>query len=471
MRINQRNRLILSCITHFLILGILCVIPFHDFRQFDTGLETMERYSRLNVLVELLRQSEESYLLYQSEHDLEKNRDLTRQLNQELKNLPLTNDPDLSGKDPIQELNRYGRLLNKLEKTAAIQGWPEPLIRDIRHSGDRLQSFSRQLLLKSQTRQRDMVDRFKQQLLIIVALSAIVSILISLYVWRGVFQPLKKLEQAALDIANGNFQTIVTDPKGANETQAVFKAFNHMVRELEEDQKRLIEFHKLSSLGTLAAGAAHQLNNPLNNIATSSQIGLSELESGDPEITSQMLETIHNEAMRAGRIVSSLLDFSREHTFFPRLVALTDVVEQAVKLAANEIPETIQLEIAIPEDIVLRLDRHKMTEVILNLLLNGIQAIGDSPGTISFSAASQPERSRVVLRVRDTGCGIAPEHIGRIFDPFFTTKNEGEGSGLGLAVVYGIINKHGGSISVESEEGMGTMFIIILPLPEQKTPI
>ncbi|BCO08696.1 two-component sensor histidine kinase [Desulfolithobacter dissulfuricans] len=468
MRINQRSKLILSCVTHFLILGILCVVPFRDFRQFNTGLENMELYSRLNVLVELLRQTEENYLLYHSEHALKKNRELIRQLGLKMEKLPLTRDLELSRKTQLEELARYGQLMDELAATTEVQAWPEPLTRDIGRIGDQLQTFGRQLLLQCQARQRAMVERFKQRLLIIVALSAMISILISLSIWRGVFQPLKKLEQAALDIARGTFRPIVTDQRGDDETQTVFKAFNHMVRELEEDQKRLIESHKLSSLGTLAAGAAHQLNNPLNNIATSSQIGLAELESGDPEITSQMLETIHNEAMRAGRIVSSLLDFSRDHEFFPRLVALADVVEQAVKLAANEIPETVQVEIAIPEDITLRLDRHKMTEVILNLLLNGVQAIGEGPGTISFSAASQPERHRVVLRVRDTGCGIDPADLGRIFDPFFTTKNEGEGSGLGLAVVYGIINKHGGSISVESEMGLGTLFLITLPLPEQE---
>lgn len=468
MRINQRSKLILSCVTHFLILGTLCVVPFKDFRQFNTGLENMELYSRLNVLVELLRQTEENYLLYRSEHALKKNRELTRQLALEVEKLPLSRDLELSRKTLFEELARYGQLMDKLTTTMGAQAWTETLTRDIGRIGDQLQAFFRQLLQQCQARQKAMVERFKQQLLFIVALSAIISILISLSIWHGVFRPLKKLEQAALDIARGTFRPIVTDQRDGCETQTVFKAFNHMVRELEEDQKRLIQSHKLSSLGTLAAGAAHQLNNPLNNIATSSQIGLAELESGDPEITSQMLETIHNEAMRAGRIVSSLLDFSRDHEFFPRLVALADVVQQAVKLATNEIPETVQVEIAIPEDITLRLDRHKMTEVILNLLLNGIQAIGEGPGTISFSAASQPERHRVVLRVRDTGCGIDPADLGRIFDPFFTTKKEGEGSGLGLAVVYGIINKHSGSITVESEMGLGTLFLITLPLPDKE---
>ncbi len=236
-----------------------------------------------------------------------------------------------------------------------------------------------------------------------------------------------------------------------------------MIEELERRQSQLLQEKKLASLGVLTSGIAHQLNNPLNNISTSCQILQEDLEAVLPvdlALTRQMLDNIYQEVSRSRDIVKGLLEFARETDFCLKSVPLQAVVQRAVTLVSSEVPTGVRILTDIPADIVLPLDSQRFQEVLLNLTINAIHAI-TPPGVISLSATSEPGSTEVVLQVIDTGAGIAPEHLGRIFDPFFTLKDTG--TGLGLSVVFGIIKKHGGTISVESAVGEGTTFIIRLP--------
>ena len=177
-----------------------------------------------------------------------------------------------------------------------------------------------------------------------------------------------------------------------------------------------------------------------------------------------MLQTIEQETQRAGEIVRGLLEFSRAQTFSMHPVLLEDVVKSAMRLVASEVPPGVTLEKDIPPELTLNLDVQKMTEALLNLLINAIQAIPDPPGKVSITAQADESTDQAILVIEDSGQGIAEENLQKIFDPFFTTKNVEEGTGLGLAVVYGIIKKQNGSTRVESVKGKGTRFIISLPI-------
>jgi signal transduction histidine kinase len=146
---------------------------------------------------------------------------------------------------------------------------------------------------------------------------------------------------------------------------------------------------------------------------------------------------------------------------------LQEVVARSVRLISSQVPSGIEIVTEVPPDLELNLDSQRMQEVFLNLLMNAIQAIEPMPGQIKITAekvAAFDHQAFGQIVVADTGKGIDPRDIGRIFDPFFTTKEVGSGTGLGLSIVYGIIEKHQGTISVESTPGAGTRFIICLPL-------
>jgi len=247
----------------------------------------------------------------------------------------------------------------------------------------------------------------------------------------------------------------------------VQEAFNRMVQELEKRQDQLVQAQKLSSIGTLSAGIAHQVNNPLNNISTSAQILRDVLKDGTDPFGMKMLDNIENETARARDIVRGLLEFARHTELSVRIVPLRDVVNKAVQLVSSQVPPGVTVNVDVQGDIELELDPQRMGEVLLNLILNAIQAIETLPGEISLYMGKEPPERMVTLVVEDTGKGIAENDLPHIFDPFFTRKEVGKGTGLGLSVAYGIIEEFKGRIRAESEVGVGTRFLIDLPLPER----
>jgi signal transduction histidine kinase len=280
---------------------------------------------------------------------------------------------------------------------------------------------------------------------------------------RKIIYPLKVIEGTTRRIARGDFRPLpVLDTR--DETQNVVEAFNRMVEELAKRQDQLVQSKKMSSLGILTAGIAHQLNNPLNNISTSCQIVMEELDEGDRELLRKMLGNIEQEVHRARDIVKGLLEFSRARDFAIQSVPLAQVVQRSIKLISSQVPPAIELINEVPEDLILQIDPQRMQEVFLNLLMNAMQAITEPPGQIRIAAKLDEEHQIALITVADTGQGIPPEALDRVFDPFFTLKEEGLGTGLGLSIVYGIVEKHRGKIDVESTVGEGTRFLIQIPM-------
>jgi two-component system NtrC family sensor kinase len=217
---------------------------------------------------------------------------------------------------------------------------------------------------------------------------------------------------------------------------------------------------KLASLGRLAAGVAHEINNPLTGVLTFAHL-LREKPNMD-EQDKEDLDLIIRETTRAAEIVRRLLDFSRERPVMIQQLEINEVVHRTLQLIRNQklfegIIITERLGENLPE---INGDMNRLQQVFLNLMLNSCEAM---PGGGSMTIDTLAENGEVRIEIADTGNGIKAEVMERIFEPFFTTKPVGQGTGLGLAVTYGIIQQHGGSIEVESEEGKGTKFIIGLP--------
>ena len=217
---------------------------------------------------------------------------------------------------------------------------------------------------------------------------------------------------------------------------------------------------KMSSLGRMAAGIAHEINNPLAGILLYS----SNLVKKVPDLSplKEGLDIIISETTRCKGIIQGLLEFARDREPQKVVTDINHIVKKSLKILKNEFHiRHITVDQYLGGPMLVFLDENQIEQVLVNILLNAIQAI-DKNGTISIKTGVNSERDELKVEITDSGCGISKEQIDRIFDPFFSTK--ARGTGLGLAVSYGIINNHEGEIKVESQPGQGTRFIVTLPV-------
>jgi two-component system NtrC family sensor kinase len=240
-------------------------------------------------------------------------------------------------------------------------------------------------------------------------------------------------------------------------------------RELQDAQVRLLQSEKMASLGSLAAGVAHEINNPMGGILIYASLLMEDFEaSNDPRV--QDLKKIVDEATRCKEIVKSLLEFGRqtESRFEP--IDINKAILDGLFFLENQVlfhDVTIvkRLDSSLP---LFKGDSNQLKQVFMNMMVNAAEAMSDKGGSLTIATGSSPDQSSSIISFQDTGMGISPEIQPKVFDPFFTTKAVGKGTGLGLSTSYGIIQSHHGNIEVESEMGKGTIFTIILPVSPEK---
>jgi two-component system NtrC family sensor kinase len=240
--------------------------------------------------------------------------------------------------------------------------------------------------------------------------------------------------------------------------------------ELEQLNAHLVQVEKNASLGRMAATVAHELNNPLTGILTyakltARRIGRLLPEGEDRHRLLDTLEMIQAESMRCGNIVRGLLTYARQGSAELRPAALHELVDRGLKLVAHHIELrgiVAERELTLADDRLV-CDPDQIVQALIALLVNAVESMGDGGRLTVRTWADAAAPEAVHLSIRDTGVGIPPEVQPRIFDPFFSTKQEAKGVGLGLAVVYGIVQRHDGRIEVESRPGGGTTFTITLP--------
>lgn len=240
------------------------------------------------------------------------------------------------------------------------------------------------------------------------------------------------------------------------------------LQSLKTAQEQLIQSEKLASVGRLAAGVAHELNNPLGGILLYTHILLKKLEK-TPE--GDAVHKVVNEAERCRQIVQGLLDFSRQTRLECKAVDVHHIIESTLKLV-NE--QTLFQNISIQRQFThglspVMVDKLQIQQVLLNIFLNAAEAM-EGRGGLTLTTGVAEKNQYVYLSISDTGPGMTKKIMDHVFDPFFTTKPVGKGTGLGLAVVYGILRKHGGDIMVESEPGKGSKFTIFLPMAKESVP-
>lgn len=230
-------------------------------------------------------------------------------------------------------------------------------------------------------------------------------------------------------------------------------------------QHELVSAERLAAVGKLAAGVAHELNNPLTGILTFAEDLMEEAAEDDP--LKSDYEMIVNETLRCRRIVQDLLDYSRRKAPESHVMQLNEIVNRTLAMVERQASfHNVRFELELEQDLPeVTIDSNQIQQAILNLVINARDAM-DASGEIRVRTVFSLDESRVLLEVHDTGCGIAQEQVAKIFEPFFSTKGE-KGNGLGLPAVASVMEQHGGSVEVKSEIGSGSMFRLVFPVDGQ----
>ena len=300
----------------------------------------------------------------------------------------------------------------------------------------------------------------------------VIAFVVSYFLASNILKPIRNLVFASRQLGTGNLEYKV-NIGSEDEIGELGETFNRMADDLKERDERLRERHeqqimrseRLATIGRLAAGVAHELNNPLGGVLVYSHLLLEDSAPDDPK--RENLQKIVKEATRCKDIVKGLLDFSRETELKVEPADLSEIIEGVLSLMEKQalfhnIGITKSLSSSLPKVMA---DKGQIQQVFTNIILNAAEAM-DGKGDLAIRTDVSQDKKFIEVEIADTGCGIPEENVRKIFDPFFTTKETGKGTGLGLAIVYGMVKKHRGNINVKSEVGKGTTLIVRLPVKQ-----
>jgi signal transduction histidine kinase len=449
----------------FLSIAALTALNSWNLSTLKTRMLLSERYDDLLNNILELRRFEKNFLIYADNRDLTESRDYLDRIQSLVTDLAL-DLPELVGKRSFADFQAtlldYRQLVNQISE--GDRATPELL----RNLGKKLTDAADHFREIKRTRIHATIARTS---ILPFAFFAILLSLMALVLWlisHGLLKPLDVVMETTRLVGRGDFRPIHYDGVRLEEISGLIDAFNRMAEELETNQEDLIQARKIAAIGTFTAGIAHELNNPINNIALTAESFKEEYGDKMDGNCIEMISDILCQAERAADIVKNLLDFSRtENPVFSKL-APAQILTSTVGLIKNQFKMVgVHFETSVARDLpLISGNLGNLQQVFTNLLLNAIQA-SPPDGRIGMHVDRAPTPGYIRFTIEDTGPGIAPDIQHKIFEPFFSTKEVGKGTGLGLAVSYSIIKRHGGRIELFSEAGRGARFTVLLPhLPE-----
>lgn len=307
--------------------------------------------------------------------------------------------------------------------------------------------------------------------LVFSVISALVpNLLLVLLIFRTISRPLQKITLAAVQVTEGEYGTEIDLRRSNDEIGLLAESFNEMSRKMATDieqlqklNEQLIRTEKLAAMGTLAAGVAHEVNNPLASISSLIQMMQSKKNLDDG--ISDNLRLISTQINRITQVTKDMMDFARVRPAAKSAVDVNEIIRSSLRLASfdkafQKLKQTVFFDENLPKVFA---DSDQLQQVFLNLLLNARDAMPEG-GELSIKTGQI--KHEIHIEIADSGSGIDEKEIKKIFDPFFTTKTAGKGTGLGLAVCYGIITAHGGKIEAAKKDSGGASFLISLPINE-----
>ncbi|MEZ0344331.1 MAG: HAMP domain-containing sensor histidine kinase [Caldimicrobium sp.] len=453
-------------IFYLYILGILffalfITVSYITFKDLSDIIVKSEKGALLVEYILEVRRYEKNFLLYHKREDFES-------LKNYLKNTREIIDQcrmcfiQLIGRKNFETfektLENYEGLIKKLEKEDSFS--KESLLQALRNQGKILTDYAEYLNKIREKIILNSIKELKSWLFILGILFIVLVLFYGYYLYISITKPLKKLENYIFQIIQGKFCAIPPDFED-REMILLVEAINKMLAELDRRKEYLIQTERLATFGTLLFSLAHELNNPLNNISTSCQILLEELEKDDLEFKKELLIEMEKEIERTQKIIRSILDYSKPGE--KEKINLKKLLDETLYLLKGKIPSKVEVKLEIPGDFYVYSDPQQLKQVFINLFKNSFDAMSEKGGIIEIKGIE--EKDKTVIIFSDTGPGIPAKILPHIFDPFFTTKGN-KGYGLGLFIVYNLIKNNQGSIKVESEVDKGTTFIIELPKKE-----
>lgn len=471
-RVNIKNKITFSFVALILLMSTTALIAYLLVQQVEQKLFRVDVIDGFFNLTLEGRRYEKNYFLYHLDEDYSDNVQYLDQLDETVRENSNIFSASNSGTEAEQVgtvLSSYRSnmkqlyMLNQDLGATAESPEGEKLQNAIRESGKKLTLIAEQMANREKESIQNLLETSRTMLVSSTGTVIFFSILMAMLLREKIVSSLKLLEVYTRKVAHGE----MVDPpekRVEGEIRSLFQAFTRMNNELRLRQRQMVQSEKLASLGTLLAGVAHELNNPLSNISTSAQILTEEIDNPDREFHFTLVKQIEEQTDKARDIVRTLLEFSRTGKFMKQELNLQVIITGAIRLLRSEIPSEIAIEVDIPENFLVWLDKQRIQQVFLNLIKNAADACG-THGKIWISAKEfySEDHREVEILVSDNGPGIPPQDLEKIFDPFYTSKDVGKGSGLGLFIVHDIIESHGGTITVDSRVGEGTTFIIWLP--------
>ncbi len=469
-------------LTHYLVgtafIGV-ALFSFAELQSIEHTAETRRLMTEFFDEVRALRSAEKNLLLYRKQADF---KDAQRHLQTALAQIDSERERFAELGSDVQidamrtELELYGPLLveywNTLRARPAVARELEEGVKELRSSFvEAAEGFA-----SAAERKLDReLGEHRWNLVASIVILTLLVIVAGQWISFRVVRPLRDMEVAMQSVGSGRLKSLSL-PTRDQEIASLTRAFNHVLSQLETRQKEMVRTEKLASLGTMLSGVAHELNNPLSNISTTTQILLEELPQVDAATLQTMLGQVDGETERARRIVRSLLDFAQQRAFRLEQVALRPLVDDTLQLLVGPVLEQMVVEVDVPPGLAVAADRSRMQQVLFNLVKNAAEACGDTGrllirarrsegGDDAGGAGSHLPGPHLDLVVQDSGPGIDAALLPRVFDPFFTTKDVGRGTGLGLFVAHRIVSEHGGRIAVDNAPDGGARFTLCLPLP------
>jgi two-component system, NtrC family, sensor kinase len=465
--ITIRKRIIIAAVIQAIVICLICGFGYLSFKAVLTKLQAIEIIDDVNISLLEMRKAEKNYFLYQDQGSLDEllqigqNRYEVLQSSRSYLVSGLHGLSDQEYTSLLQNLRHYLELIQQSLNNKRILSQSEAEIRKLGHE---LTEESAALLARERKTVSYIVSYNIIMLIVSLGVIFVIQVLLWQYFFRFIIQEIGIMEQMIKMVSEGHFHEVAVQTIApSNEIQVAVQAITDMARELEKREQELMQSGKLASLGVLISGVAHELGNPLNNVSMIAQTYLSLYDLLGDEDRKNYMEDVYTQSERIKKIVENLLDFSRQKKQELRDWQIRDIVQRSLGLVTNQLKITkVKPSVTIADNLPLvSVDLPQIQQVLVNLFINAIQAM-EGGGELFIDASYDHAHNLIVLTVQDTGTGIKKEILPNIFDPFFTTKST-KGTGLGLSVSYGIIRQHHGEISVESEEGRGTTFVIKIP--------
>ncbi len=470
-----------------LVVGIMAlgVIAFSDLLFLGRQVMEGEVVSNLKDTVLEMRREEKNLFLYADEGALSRADEYAARSQDILQQHKAFLGSIVQGPDTMRMFNHL------LDYRANLQEWNRQPVDNRQRQEQEIRQLGHQIYLSAEsiaTQERKTLEAAVQEskwfLLLSLFMIGFAILFVGRQLRRVVLRPLKKLESKLMPIAEGRFSHLLP-PSDDREFITFTSAFNRMLKELEIRQKRMLQSEKLASLGILAAGVAHELNNPLSNISSSCQLLMEELQEASPEQLNTWLRQIDSETERGRDIVRTLLDFGGQRVFQKHRLKLADILDETQTIIRKTLRQyAATLSVEVPGDLMLEVDKQRMLQLFINLIQNALHAAGEGvhvtirAGIFDRGANLIPPGAEMAgklncitdytgkfigILVSDDGPGIPKENLSKIFDPFFTTSEPGQGVGLGLFIVQEIVREHDGCLAIASTPGEGVRVIVLLP--------